>query len=185
MSLSIFSRLKGGEVVSMNDKDYPTMLEHVTRTRSLIPALNASTSNDETRSKLSDIIGSDLDQSVIVFVPFHTNFGRHTSFGKNVFINHDCSFLDLGGITLEDDVWIGPKVCLVTENHPLDPKDRHSLICNPILLKRNAWIGAGAIVLPGVTVGENSVVAAGSVVSKDVPDNVVVAGIPAKVIRLL
>ena len=105
--------------------------------------------------------------------------------GKRVFINHACSFLDMGGIILEDDVLIGPKVNLITENHPLDPLERRGMLCKPILIKRNAWIGAGATILPGVTVGENSVVAAGAVVSKDVPSNTVVGGIPAKTIKTI
>jgi acetyltransferase-like isoleucine patch superfamily enzyme len=89
------------------------------------------------------------------------------------------------GITLEDDVLIGPKVNLVTENHPLDPVNRRALICKPMVVKRNAWIGAAATILPGVTIGENAVVAAGAVVSQDVPANTVVTGVPAKVIKTI
>jgi acetyltransferase-like isoleucine patch superfamily enzyme len=100
-----------------------------------------------------------------------------------VFINHACSFLDLGGITIEDDVLIGPKVSLITENHPLDPADRRALLTKPIVIRRKAWIGAAATILPGVTIGENAVVAAGAVVNTDVPANTVVGGIPAKFIK--
>ncbi|MCU7549563.1 hypothetical protein OCK74_10585 [Chitinophagaceae bacterium LB-8] len=89
----------------------------------------------------------------------------------------------MGGITIEDDVLIGPRVNLTTENHPLDPADRRALICKPIVIKRNAWIGAAATILPGVTIGENAVVAAGAVVSKDVPANTIVGGVPAKIIK--
>lgn len=89
----------------------------------------------------------------------------------------------LGGITIENDVLIGPKVSLITENHPLNPEDRKGLICKSILIKKNAWIGANATILPDVTIGENAVVAAGTVVSKDVPDNTIVGGIPAKSIK--
>ncbi|MBD0288627.1 MAG: sugar O-acetyltransferase, partial [Flavisolibacter sp.] len=123
------------------------------------------------------------DESTTVFAPFHTNFGRFTRIGKNVFINHACSFLDMGGITIEDHVLIGPKVNLITENHPLDPVDRRALICKPIVIKRNAWIGAAATVLPGVTIGENAVVAAGAVVTTDVSANTVVGGVPARFIK--
>jgi acetyltransferase-like isoleucine patch superfamily enzyme len=134
---------------------------------------------------LSEIIGSQLDKSTTVFAPFYTNFGRFIRIGKNVFINHACTFLDMGGIAIEDDVLIGPKVNLITENHPLDPANRKALICKPIVVKRNAWIGASATIMPGVTIGENAVVAAGAVVSKDVPANTVVGGIPAKFIKLI
>ena len=89
----------------------------------------------------------------------------------------------MGGITIEDNVLIGPKVNLITENHPLNPNDRKSLICKPIAIKRNAWIGAAATILPGVTVGENAVVAAGAVVTTDVPPNTIVGGVPAKFIK--
>ena len=91
----------------------------------------------------------------------------------------------MGGITIEDDVLIGPKVNLITENHPVEPANRKVLVVKPIVIKRNAWISAGATILPGVTVGENAVVAAGAVVTKDVPANTVVGGIPAKVIKTI
>jgi acetyltransferase-like isoleucine patch superfamily enzyme len=179
----IFERMKAGEIISLDDPEFHHVSEIVNRTLALIPALNNSTDTALVRQRLSDITGAPIDESVTVFAPFYTNFGRFIRMGKGVFINHACSFLDMGGITLEDDVLIGPKANLITENHPLDPADRRSLICKPILIKRKAWIGAGATILPGVTVGENAVVAAGAVVSKDVPDNTVVGGVPAKVIR--
>lgn len=89
----------------------------------------------------------------------------------------------MGGITIEDDVQIGPKVNLITENHPIDPANRKVLDLKSIHIKRNVWIGAAATILPGVTIGENSVVAAGAVVRKDVEANTIVAGVPAKVIK--
>jgi acetyltransferase-like isoleucine patch superfamily enzyme len=91
----------------------------------------------------------------------------------------------MGGITIEDDVMIGPKVCLTTEGHPIDPQERKKLLVKPIVIKQNAWIGAGATILPGVTIGENSVVAAGAVVTKDVPANNVVGGVPARIIKAI
>jgi acetyltransferase-like isoleucine patch superfamily enzyme len=108
-----------------------------------------------------------IDKTTTIFVPFHTNFGHHIKLGKNIFINHACSFLDLGGMTIDDDVQIGPKVNLITENHPVDPSKRKYVDLKSTHIKRNAWIGAGATILPGVTVGENSSVAAGAVVNKD------------------
>ena len=102
-----------------------------------------------------------------------------------MFINFDCVFLDLGGITIEDNVLIAPKVSLLSEGHSLSPVDRQLLVPRPILIKKNGWIGAGATILPGVTIGENAVVAAGAVVSKDVPANTVVGGVPAKIIKTI
>lgn len=95
----------------------------------------------------------------------------------------DATFTDLGGIQLADRVLIGPNATLVSVNHPLDPADRRNLELKPIKVGTNAWIGANATILPGVTIGENAVVAAGAIVTKDVPASTVVAGVPAKVIK--
>ena len=105
--------------------------------------------------------------------------------GRNVFVNHACEFMDRSGITIGDDVLIGPKVNLVTINHPLDPSRRRSTYCAPIVIKKGAWLGASVSVMPGVTIGENAVVAANAVVTRDVPDNAIVGGILARVIKTL
>ncbi|MFV5701362.1 sugar O-acetyltransferase [Flavobacterium sp. XS2P12] len=183
LETDILERLKTGEPIRLNDSEYHKITEIVTRTIKLSQQLNTSDNIDDARKFLSEIIGTKIDESTTIFPPFYTNFGKFTSIGKNIFINHACSFLDMGGITIEDEVLIGPKVNLITENHPIDPNDRRALITKPITIKRKVWIGAGAIILPGVTVGENSIIAAGAVVSKDVPDNVIVGGIPAKIIK--
>jgi acetyltransferase-like isoleucine patch superfamily enzyme len=97
-------------------------MDAVSRTLKLSSALNASENVGQVRERLSEIIGIPIDDSTTIFAPFHTNFGQHIRIGKNIFINHACSFLDMGGITIEDDVLIGPKVNLITENHPIDPR---------------------------------------------------------------
>jgi acetyltransferase-like isoleucine patch superfamily enzyme len=176
----IFEIMKSGGEVRQDHPQYPLFMEIVATTLKNVATMNNIGDVDEIRNKLSEIIGSQIDESTGIFAPFYTNFGKHIQIGKNVFINHACSFLDMGGITIEDDVLIGPKVNLITENHPINPRDRKTLFCNSIIIKRNAWIGASATILPGVTVGENAVVAAGSVVTKDVPINTIVAGVPAK-----
>lgn len=174
--------LKGG-IVSNDDEIMKQVFEVVNKTMFLSQQLNNSTNIDQVREYLENIIGATIDKTTTIFIPFHTNFGRHIFIGKNVFINHGCSFLDLGGITIEDDVLIGPQVNIITENHPVDPKSRKSLELNSVTIKRNAWIGANATILPGVIIGENSIVAAGAVVTKDVPDNTIVGGVPAKLIK--
>lgn len=179
----IFARMKAGEPIRLDDPQYHKVQVVINRTIKLSAQLNTSTNINQIRDRLSEIIGKKVDESTTVFAPFYTNFGLFTQIGKDVFINHACSFLDMGGITIEDEVLLGPKVNLITENHPLDPSNRRALICKPILIKRNAWIGANATILPGVTIGENAVVAAGAVVSKDVPANTVVGGVPAKIIK--
>src|SRR5688500_18996370 len=177
--IDIFERMKAGAPIRLDDPQYFKIQEVVSRTIKLSATLNTSTDVDQIRERISEIIGTQLDESTTIFAPFHTNFGRFIQIGKNVFINHACTCLDMGGITIEDDVFIGPKVNLITENHPIDPANRKALICKPIVIKRNAWIGAAATIMPGVTIGENSIVAAGAVVSKDIPANAIAAGVPA------
>jgi acetyltransferase-like isoleucine patch superfamily enzyme len=179
----IFERLKAGETIPPDDPQAYRMREASYGTKKLLVQMNNATDPREIRNLLSQITASEIDESVAVFTPLYINYGKHTKIGKNVFINFDCVFLDLGGITIEDGVLIAPKVSLLSEGHPLSPEKRHSLVPKPILIKKNAWIGANATILHGVTIGENSVVAAGSVVSKDVPDNVIVGGAPAKIIK--
>lgn len=183
--MDIFERLHSGEPVLNNDPGFSKIFDIVNRTKKLSVEMNTSTDFLLVRKLLGELTNSTIDESTALFTPLHINLGIFTRIGKNVFINADCSFLDIGGITIEDDVLIGPKVSLITESHPLDPAERKSLLVKPVVIKRNAWIGAGAIILPGVTVGENSVVAAGTVVSKDVPANTLVGGIPAKVIKTI
>ena len=141
---------------------------------------------DAVRGLLSELTGQQLDASVRVLPPFHTDSGRNLRFGRNVFVNHNCTAMDLGGITIDDDVMIGPNVQLISSGHPLDPATRRAQITTaPIHISRGAWIAAGGTVLQGVTVGDDAVVAAGAVVTKDVPARTLVAGVPARVIRVL
>lgn len=179
----IFERLKNGETILPNDPQAYKMREASFDTKKLLVQMNNATDPKEIRGLLSLITDSEIDESVAVFTPLYINCGKHTKIGKNVFINFDCVFLDLGGITIEDGVLIAPKVSLLSESHPISPENRHSLVPKPIHIKKNAWIGANATILMGVTIGENSVVAAGSVVSADVPDHVIVGGTPAKIIK--
>jgi acetyltransferase-like isoleucine patch superfamily enzyme len=185
ISPDIIETMTSGAIFDLSKPEFSAIGQFVKRTLSLNPLLNASTNNAEVIKVLEDITGNTIGASTTIFTPFHTNFGRFLKIGSNVFINHACSCLDMGGITIEDNVLIGPKVNLLTENHPLDPANRRSMFCKPILIKRNAWIGAAATILPGVTIGENAVVAAGAVVSKDVADNTVVGGVPAKLLKTI
>jgi acetyltransferase-like isoleucine patch superfamily enzyme len=181
--MNIFESMRAGGIIPHSDPQWAEVWGIVNQTVALSAKLNASGNVDDIRVTLSEILGQTIDPSTTVLAPFSTNFGKHTTIGKNVFINHGCSFLDLGGITIEDNVLIGPQVKLVTENHPVDPSNRKSLDLKSIHIGKNVWLGAGAIILPGVTVGENSIVAAGAVVTKDVPSNTIVGGVPAKVIK--
>jgi acetyltransferase-like isoleucine patch superfamily enzyme len=181
--IDIFERLRNGETISSKDPQAYQMREASFATKQLLVQMNNASNPQIIRDLLGQITNSAIDETTTIFTPFYINYGKHTQIGKNVFVNFDCVFLDLGGITIEDNVLIAPKVSLLTEGHPTSIEDRHSLVPQPIHIKKNAWIGANATILPGVTIGENSIVAAGAVVSKDVADNSIVGGIPAKFIK--
>ncbi len=181
--MDIFERLQAGEPIRPEDPEYSKIQQVVDRTLQLSAQLNASGDINHTRKLLGEITGNKIDETTTIFTPFYVNFGRSIAIGKKVFINHACSFLDMGGITIENEVMIGPKVNIITENHPIDPLDRKAIIARPVIIRRNAWIGAAATILPGVTVGENAIVAAGAVVAADVAANTIVAGVPAKFVR--
>lgn len=162
------------------------MLTNVKRAMTITAALNRLTFNDtdEIRALFSELIGKKVDESFLLIPPFYTTGGNEISVGKNVFINQNCTFYDLGGLHIADDVMIGPNVSIITAGHPLNPSQRRAVtIGKPIVIEKNVWIAACATIIGGVTVGENSVVAAGSVVTRNVPPNTLVGGNPARVIR--
>jgi len=141
---------------------------------------------DALRDAFSELIGRPVGERFMVIPPFSTDCGLNTTIGRNVFINQGCHFMDMGGITIGDDVMIGPKVNLVSSGHPTDPAQRRNgIVKKPITIGNNVWIGVAATILPGVTIGENAVVAAGAVVSRDVPANTIAAGVPARVLKQL
>jgi len=168
-------------------KDYvgsDELYAHVLKTMRLCAEMNTGYhSEEEVREYLRQITQSDIDDTVRVFPPLNINYGLSTRFGHDCFVNFGCTFLAIGGITIEDGAFIGPHCVLATEYHPEDPALRHTLLTQPIVVGRNAWLGADVKVLAGVTIGENAIVAAGSVVTRDVPPDMVVAGSPARIIR--
>lgn len=137
------------------------------------------------RELLGQLIGKPLDESVTVFPPFYSDFGKNITLGKRIFINSGCKFQDQGGVTIEDDCLIGHNTVFATLNHDLAPSRRADMHPAPISIGRNVWIGSNTTILPGVTIGENAVVAAASVVTKDVPAGAIVVGSPARVVRMV
>ncbi len=137
---------------------------------------------EELAQLFSELIGKPV-KGLGLFPPFYTDFGKNIIVGENVFINSGCCFQDQGVIMIGDGTLIGHQVVLATLNHDKAPEKRKNMTAAPIKIGKNVWIGAHATVLSGVTIGDNSIVAAGAVVSKDVPENTVVAGVPAKIIR--
>ena len=182
---NILERDRSGEVIRLDDPEYPKLFEVILKAIRTTAKLNNLITDDlqKIRDVFSELIRKKVDDTFFLIPPFYSDFGENINIGKNVFVNHACTFMDRGGITLEDNVLIGPKVNLITTDHPLKPFERRATISHPIVIKRNAWIGAAATILAGVTIGENSVVAAGAVVKADVPPNTVVGGVPAKVIK--
>ena len=138
---------------------------------------------EELREIMSRLIGKKVDDTFRLFPPFYTDFGKNISIGKDVFINSGCHFQDQGGITIGDGSLIGHNVVLATINHSLLPSEKHKNYYAPITIGKNVWIGSNATILQGVTIGEWAVVAAGAVVTKDVPSYTIVVGIPAKIIK--
>lgn len=138
---------------------------------------------DEYNSLVSELFNGNIGEGSRVMPPVNVVRGNSVRIGRNVVIMNNALFMAAGGITIDDDVMVAANVQLISNNHYL--YDHQILTCKPVHLKRNCWIGAGATVLPGVTIGENAVVAAGAVVTKDVEDNTVVAGVPARPVKKL
>ena len=184
---------KEGYVYELMDKGGPTdvrepyfkeAVDEMMRARILcFKANQTSPDNPEYVKYIEELFSRKLD-GIRILTPFICDFGNRVTFGKNVFINHSAILSASGGIEFGDGVSIAPGVRIATINH--DFNNRHTIYTyGKVTIKKNAWIGMNVTICPNVTIGENSVVAAGAVVTKDVPDNTVVGGVPAKVIKIL
>lgn len=177
-------RLNRGESVRGGSEMHAFMTEMSHEAMKITAELNGSYHTaEEIRQLFSELIGKPVDASFGMFPPFYTDCGKNITVGKNVFINTGCRFQDQGGIRIGDHVLIGHNVVLATLNHDFAPYNRATMHPAPIHIEDRVWIGANATVVPGVTIGENSIVAAGAVVTKDVPPNTIVGGVPAKVLK--
>ncbi len=140
---------------------------------------------EEIRKIMAELTGKKIDDTFRMFPPFYTDFGKNITIGKNVFINSGCHFQDQGGIEIGDGCLIGHNVVLATINHDLYPENNRINHYAPIKLGKSVWIGSNSTMLPGVTVGDWAVIAAGAVVTRDVPPFTIAGGVPAKVIRVI
>ncbi len=138
---------------------------------------------EELRRLMSELTGSPIDEGFGLFPPFFSDCGKNLHIGKNVFINSGRKFQDQGGIFIGDGALIGHNVVIATLNHDFNPEKRRGMYPNPVTVGKNVWIGSNSTICPGVTIGDNAVIGAGSVVTKDVPENMVAVGVPAKVIK--
>ena len=184
--MNVFEKDLAGTPLDGRDPEVAPIIEVIKHTQKLGSRLNSGEkSEEEVRELLSQITGRAIDSTLWLIPPFYTDFGRNIYFGKNVFVNSACTFMDRGGIYIDDDVFIGPKVNLITINHDINPYNRNTTICKPIHIEKRVWIGVAATILPGVRIGENSIIGANAVVTKDVPSNTIVGGNPAKVIKTI
>lgn len=183
---------RSGYVYELMDKGGPTdvrepyfkeAVDEMMRARTLCAKANAKLPDDPSYVKdLEALFGRELSDCRIL-TPFICDFGNRVKFGKGVFINHSAIFSASGGIEFEDGVSLAPGVRIATINH--DFNERHTKYTyGKVTIKKNAWIGMGATICPGVTIGKYAVIGAGAVVSKDVPDYGVAVGVPAKVIKM-
>ena len=180
----LLQSLDNGEPLVSGTEAYACMERYTHEAMRLTAELNnAYHTPDEVRDFMRRITGREIDESVRLFPPFHTDFGKNIRLGKNVFINACCCFQDQGGIDVGDGALIGHRVTLATINHGLPPDERHIHYIAPIAIGKNVWIGSGATLLPGVTLGDGAVVAAGAVVSKNVEAGSIVGGVPARFIK--
>lgn len=140
---------------------------------------------EEIREIMGRLIGKKVDDSFRMFPPFYTDFGKNIIIGKDVFINSGCHFQDQGGIKIGDGTLIGHNVVLATINHDLNMEKNRKNHYAPITIGTHVWIGSNATILPGVTLGDWAVIAAGAVVTQDVLPRTVVGGVPAKVLKVI
>ena len=170
----------------VHSAEFQAMAERVLRTTELTSRLNVLPFEDDAgKAELfKQILGKPLPERVTIYPPFFTDHGLHLDLAERVFINQNCTFLDYAGIRLGEGVMVGPKVTFVTVGHPVDPEERRGWLTGaPIDVAENVWIGAGATILPGVSIGRDAVVAAGAVVTDDVPAASLVTGSKAVVRR--
>ena len=141
--------------------------------------------HDEIIALLTELTGHPIHESTGLFPPFYTDCGKNLHLGKRVFINSGCKFQDQGGITIGDDTLIGHNCVIATLNHVADPERRADMIPAPVSIGNKVWVGANVTILQGVTVGDGAILAAGAVVTRDVPPRSVVAGVPAKIVKTI
>ena len=180
---TVYKLMDEGGPTDVRESYFKEASEEMIRARTLCAKANATLPDDPGYMKyLEELFGRDLSD-VRILTPFICDFGNRVKFGKGVFINHSAILSASGGIEFEDGVMVAPGVRIATINHDMDR--RHTIYTyGKVTIKKNAWLGMNVTVCPGVTIGKYAVVAAGAVVTKDVPDYAVVGGVPAKVIRM-
>lgn len=173
---------------ALYDSNDPELVAARANTRTLLRALNVLDPHSDAasyRAKLTELLGTESD--VFITPPFQCDYGHNMRLGKAVYFNFNCVVLDVAEVTIGNHVLIGPGVQIYTATHPMDAPTRRTGFesARPITIGDDAWIGGAAVICPGVTIGARSVIGAGSVVTRDVPADVVAAGNPCRVVRSL
>ncbi len=182
--MNIWDKLKSGEAVDMMSEEYAPVVEELFRVDTALYHINhTAPRSEEQQQAWNKFYDGEVPKDVAIMSPVQIDFPKQIEYKGKCFINHSFTAMSIGGIEIGDGTQIGPHVTIVTDNHDLD--NRYVLRCKTVKIGKNVWIGAGASIMPGVTVGDNAVIAGGAVVIKDVPDNAVVGGNPAKVIKML
>lgn len=176
--------MERGRIIKSEGKIHKKMHELSQEALKITMRLNSSYhSPNEVQQLFAELTGKPINESFNLFPPFYTDCGKNISLGENVFINSGCHFQDQGSITIGNNVLIGHNVTITTLNHNEEPKNRGDMIPKPVTIEDNVWIGSDVTIIPGIVVGEGAILAAGSVVTKDVDRRTVVAGVPAKYMR--
>lgn len=181
--MTVKERMESGKLYRSDD---PSLLEEQLRCNELVYDFNATRpSQADLRRELLGKIFADVGEGCWVEPPLRANWGSHTHLGDHVYANFNLTLVDDTHVYIGDSVMIGPNVTISAAGHPVDPDLRREVYQYnlPIRIGENVWIGAGVVILPGVTIGKNSVIGAGSVVNRDIPENVVALGVPCRVLR--
>lgn len=183
----IFKKDLSGEMVSPHEPGYEFLINDIFSTMETAQELaTVNVRNQKRVHELMEIIlGKPLDESTTLLPPLYIDYGKPVSIGKKCFIQQCCTFFGRGGITIGNEVFIGPKCNLITINHDINPDNRSATYGRPIVIEDKVWIGINSTILPGVKIGYGSIIGAQSVVTHDVPPMTIVAGNPAKIIRTI
>ena len=180
----LLSKISSGERIESGTPEFAAMDRYAREAQRITAEINTGYhEGSELAELVGRLTGKPVPSGFRLFPPLYSDFGKNMTIGSSVFINSGCCFQDQGGVTIGDGCQIGHQVVFATIDHSLDPEHRHDIEMSSIVLERNVWVGSHATILRGVTIGHDSVVAAGAVVTRDVPPRTVVAGVPAKPVR--
>ena len=180
----IFAKDLNGEMVSPNDAGYEKLIADIFATMKTATEMNTGyRTPEEVHEYMGRILGKPLDKSTTVLPPLYIDFGKPVTVGKGCFIQQCCTFFGRGGISIGNDVFIGPKVNLITINHDVNPDNRSATYGRPIVIEDKVWIGINSTILPGVRIGYGAIVGAGSVVTKSIPDHAIAGGVPCQILK--